>query len=98
MLMVAPSGRGTMITRKIRQNSSFVTEVVIGREPLLLVVLAVTANPYLPDPLQPFLYREPCQKRLPSEYTSVNKDYIGSINRENQLSERSKDFQTICTN
>ena len=40
MLMVAPSGRENDDNSEDTPNSSFVTEVVIGREPLLLVVLA----------------------------------------------------------
>ena len=38
--MVAPSGRENDDNSEDTPNSSFVTEVVIGREPLLLVVLA----------------------------------------------------------
>ena len=41
MLMVAPSGRENDDNSEDTPNSSFVTEVVIGREPLLLVVLAL---------------------------------------------------------
>jgi len=46
MLMVAPSGRENDDNSEDTPNSSFVTEVVIGREPLLLVVLAVTTHTF----------------------------------------------------